>query len=200
MTRDWSTWTSSRPTSFCRPNDRIKILDFGLACPPGAEGVCGLGTPHYVSPEQIEGEMVDGRADLYSLGIMTFELLTGVRPFPEEDPSLLMEAHLTREMPDPRDWVADLPSGICDFIRKATRKKPEDRFPRHGRRPWPIWSRFPGTWAFRDRRGPGRTEDDEPVSVLPGSAAAEIKQPAGRVHPQAAGDGRPDEGRGFQGY
>jgi CRP-like cAMP-binding protein len=114
---------------FLPAEDRIKILDFGLACPPGAEGVCGLGTPHYVSPEQIEGEMVDGRADLYSLGIMTFELLTGVRPFPGDDPSLLLEAHLTREMPDPRDWVADLPDGICDFIRRATQKKPEDRFP-----------------------------------------------------------------------
>ena len=84
---------------FLLPNDRLKILDFGLACPPGSEGLCGLGTPHYVSPEQIEGEAVDGRADLYSLGIMTFELLTGVRPFPEEDPSLLMEAHLPQELP-----------------------------------------------------------------------------------------------------
>ena len=84
---------------FLLSNDRIKILDFGLACPPGSEGLCGLGTLHYVSPEQIEGETVDGRADLYSLGIMTFELLTGVRPFPEEDPSTLMAAHLTRAAP-----------------------------------------------------------------------------------------------------
>ncbi|MGC1403302.1 MAG: protein kinase [Thermodesulfobacteriota bacterium] len=113
---------------FLLSNDRIKILDFGLACPPGSEGLCGLGTLHYVSPEQIEGETVDGRADLYSLGIMTFELLTGVRPFPEEDPSTLMAAHLARELPDPRNWVADLPDGLCQFIKKATQKNPEDRF------------------------------------------------------------------------
>jgi CRP-like cAMP-binding protein len=113
---------------FWLSNNRIKILDFGLACPPGSEGVCGMGTPHYVSPEQIEGEVVDGRADLYSLGIMTFELLTGVRPFPDEDPSLLMESHLTRAIPDPRHWAPDLPSGFCQFIEKATQKKPEDRY------------------------------------------------------------------------
>lgn len=113
---------------FLSPEDRIKILDFGLACPPGSEPLCWLGTPHYASPEQIEGDTVDVRADLYSLGIMTFELLTGVKPFPGDDPAKLLEAHLTQAMPDPRDRVADLPTGMCDFIRRATQKKPEDRF------------------------------------------------------------------------
>jgi serine/threonine protein kinase len=113
---------------FLPSNDRLKILDFGLSCPPGTETLCGLGTPHYVSPEQIEGGVVDGRADVYSLGIMTFELVTGVRPFPEEDPSLLMEAHLTRTIPDPLNWVSDLPESLCRFIRKATQKDPQDRF------------------------------------------------------------------------
>jgi CRP-like cAMP-binding protein len=113
---------------FLPSNDPLKILDFGLACPPGTDTLCSLGTPHYVSPEQIEGEMVDGRADIYSLGITTFELLTGVRPYPEDDPSVLMESHLTREMPDPRNWVLDLPEGFCRFIRQATMKDPKDRF------------------------------------------------------------------------
>jgi len=113
---------------FLLHNDRIKILDFGLSCPPGTEGLCGLGTPFYVAPEQIESDRIDGRADLYSLGIMTFELLTGVRPFQEEDISALMELHLTAELPDPRQWVPDLPEGLCQFIRKATRKNPDDRF------------------------------------------------------------------------
>jgi serine/threonine protein kinase len=48
---------------FLPSNDRLKILDFGLACPPGTDTLCSLGTPHYVSPEQIEGEMVDSRAE-----------------------------------------------------------------------------------------------------------------------------------------
>ncbi len=113
---------------FLPSNDQLKILDFGLACPPGSETICGLGTPYYVSPEQIEGEVVDGRADVYSLGIMTFELLTGVLPYPVDDPSLLMEAHLTKEIPDPRYWVSDLPESLCQFIWKATQKKPKDRF------------------------------------------------------------------------
>ncbi len=118
-----------KPANIFLPStDQLKILDFGLACPPGTDTLCGLGTPHYVSPEQIEGEMVDGRADIYSLGIMTFELITGVRPFPEDDPSIIMESHLTREIPDPRNWVPDLPEGLVRFIRRATRKDPNDRF------------------------------------------------------------------------
>jgi eukaryotic-like serine/threonine-protein kinase len=113
---------------FLPSNDRLKILDFGLACPPGTDTICSLGTPHYVSPEQIEGEMVDGRADIYSLGITAFELITGVRPYPENDPSILLESHLKREMPDPRSWVPELPEGLCRFIREATRKEPQARF------------------------------------------------------------------------
>jgi eukaryotic-like serine/threonine-protein kinase len=117
---------------FLPANDQLKILDFGLACPLGSETLCGLGTPYYVSPEQIEGEVVDGRSDVYSLGILTFELLTGVRPYPENDPFLLMEAHLTQEIPDPRNWVSDLPECLCQFIRTATRKDPKDRFQNMG--------------------------------------------------------------------
>jgi eukaryotic-like serine/threonine-protein kinase len=113
---------------FLPSNDQLKILDFGLACPPGTESLCGLGTPHYVSPEQIEGEVIDCRTDVYSLGIMTFELLTGAHPYPGNDPSVLMEAHLTQEIPDPRNRVSDLPECLCEFIWKATQKDPKDRF------------------------------------------------------------------------
>ncbi len=113
---------------FLPSNDQVKILDFGLACPPGSESLCSLGTPHYSSPEQIEGELIDGRSDVYSLGIMTFELTTGSRPFQTDDPALLMESHLTLEIPDPRNWVSDLPECLCRFIWTATRKDPKDRF------------------------------------------------------------------------
>jgi eukaryotic-like serine/threonine-protein kinase len=113
---------------FLPTDDQLKILDFGLACPSCTEALCGEGTPHYASPEQTDGEMVDGRSDIYSLGIMTFELLTGVCPFAGDDPALLMEAHLTQEIPDPRNWISDLPECLCQFIWKATRKDPKDRF------------------------------------------------------------------------
>lgn len=118
-----------KPANIFMPFDeQLKILDFGLSCPPGSDTLCGMGTPHYVSPEQIEGDVVDGRADIYSLGIMTFELLTGTRPYPGDDPSVLMDAHLNKEMPDPRNWVSDIPDSLCQFIWKATRKDPEKRF------------------------------------------------------------------------
>jgi hypothetical protein len=59
---------------------------------------------------------------------MTFELLTGTRPYVDEDPASLMEAHLTRDLPDPRDRLPDLPAGLCDFMFKTTRKDQNERY------------------------------------------------------------------------
>jgi serine/threonine protein kinase len=69
---------------FILPNDKIKILDFGLACPSGAEQSFD-GTPFYMSPEQIDCLPVDVRTDIYALGLIAYEMLTGQRPFPEKD-------------------------------------------------------------------------------------------------------------------
>lgn len=69
-----------------QPGDRIKIMDFGMACPSGVndKGIFD-GTVFYMAPEQIDVERVDQRSDVYSLGITAFELVTGKRPFPEQD-------------------------------------------------------------------------------------------------------------------
>ncbi len=110
------------------PGDRIKILDFGLACPIGTEAVDFSGTLAYMAPEQITGDAVDPRTDVYSLGILAYEMVTGERPFPGDNPKDLEEMHLNREIPDPADIVPDLPEQLQRFIQTACRRNPDRRY------------------------------------------------------------------------
>jgi serine/threonine-protein kinase len=88
-----------------------------------------IGTFDYIAPEQIEAAAeVDWRADIYALGIMTFEVLTGKLPFGSGHPGALVLAHLTAPPPDPRDFVPDLSPATSEAIRRVMAKRPEDRF------------------------------------------------------------------------
>jgi serine/threonine protein kinase len=113
---------------FIQLDGRTKIVDFGLSCPPGSIDCSLPGTIYYMSPEQIEGETVDERTDIYSFGIMAYEMLTGQMPYPEEDPMKVMELHLREDVPDPRALVPDLPYELSYFIKRATQKNPSARF------------------------------------------------------------------------
>ena len=86
------------------------------------------GTPFYMSPEQIRGEPVDERTDIYSLGIMLYEMLTGKRPFPEESLGKLMDLHVKEDTPDPRILIPDMPEELHSVIMKSIRKDPRERF------------------------------------------------------------------------
>ena len=113
---------------FVLPDDQIKILDFGLACPPGTEDMGLPGTVYYMAPEQIEGDPVHPRTDIYCLGITAFEMITGKRPYPEEDLAALMNMHLNQDIPDPAELVPELPQGLRKFILKACRRQPAERY------------------------------------------------------------------------
>ena len=82
------------------------------------------GTPFYVAPEQIVGDGVDGRADLYALGVTLFELLTGDVPFREGD---VTHHHRHTPPPDPRERVEDLPDAMAELILQLLAKRPDDR-------------------------------------------------------------------------
>jgi serine/threonine protein kinase len=130
--------------------DRAKILDFGLACSIGHEEDLDLvGTPHYMAPEQLLGDPVDERTDIYSLGITAFEMATGRKPFAHSNVAEVFRSLRDSPVPDPRSLNSDLPREFTDFIRRATEKRPDDRFPntdqalanlRHMARRWNVSS------------------------------------------------------------
>jgi serine/threonine protein kinase len=110
------------------PDDHLKILDFGLACPIGTEDFASSGTVAYMAPEQIESLALDQRTDIYALGITAFEMITGRRPFPEDDARALLNMHLESEIPDPCDMLPECPGSLRDFIMKACRRSPDERY------------------------------------------------------------------------
>jgi CRP-like cAMP-binding protein len=112
---------------FILPGERVKILDFGLATPCGTESTMS-GTPHYMSPEQVECLPVDERADIYALGITTYEMVAGRRPFPEDDPHAVMDLHVAQDVPDPALAVPGLPEGLRHFILKACARDRDQRY------------------------------------------------------------------------
>jgi len=109
-------------------NDQVKVLDFGLACPEGTEDFENSGTAHYMAPEQIDGDPVTPRTDLYALGITAYEMVTGRRPFQAESLNDLLGMHLTRDIPDPAEFVPQLPDELRSFILKAGRCDANQRY------------------------------------------------------------------------
>lgn len=111
---------------------RVKLLDFGIAVSPDvSEAKIGeqlFGTPYYMSPEQVMGQQLDGRTDLYSLGILAYELITGEVPFDGDTIEELLMKHLNANTPDPRLLVPDTPEDLVEFIMKATAKNARERF------------------------------------------------------------------------
>jgi len=110
----------------------IRVADFGIArITESSKTATGtvLGTPYYMSPEQIAGKKVDGRADLFSLGVTLYELLTGERPWKGGESIGTLLFQITSDpYPDPMTIRADLPPGILTVIDKALKKNPEERF------------------------------------------------------------------------
>ena len=118
---------------FVQHDDRLKIFDFGIACPVGTEDYLLGGAFPYLAPELFDGEPADERSDIYALGITAYEIVTGQRPYPEESASVLMKLHRTQDIPDPAESVADLPEALRRFILKACRRDPAERYQSVGR-------------------------------------------------------------------
>jgi len=112
--------------------DFVKILDFGIAKILDAPSLTGsqqlFGTPGYIAPEYIQSAEIDGRADLYSLGVILYELVTGALPFDYEYPGDLLVKHVTEEPIRPRDRHSRVELPVEGLILRCLRKKPEERF------------------------------------------------------------------------
>ena len=109
----------------------IKVTDFGVASITSAcrtrTGMV-LGTPSFMSPEQMAGRRVDGRTDLYSLGVMLFQLLTGALPHASESMAQLMNQIVNEPAPDVRSLRPALPEALANVIALALEKRPEVRY------------------------------------------------------------------------
>ncbi|TMK35354.1 MAG: hypothetical protein E6G58_09500 [Actinobacteria bacterium] len=114
--------------------DFCYLTDFGVstwtASSAAAITLTGqmVGTASYVAPEQIEGGSVDGRADLYSLGCVLYECLTGRTPFGGRPAAAALYAHLHEEPPPPRSIRPGLPAGVDDVTTRALKKAPDERY------------------------------------------------------------------------
>ena len=115
-----------------RPNGESILMDFGVAKMLGgaqhtATGAV-IGTAVYMAPEQVRGEIPDERADIYSLGVMLFEIATGKRPYDGDSAISIMMKHINDAVPDVRALRDDVPQGFADVIFKAMAKTREERF------------------------------------------------------------------------
>jgi serine/threonine-protein kinase len=113
---------------------QAKVLDFGIARPEAAgatltEKGLVMGTPRYMSPEQVQGQPVDRRSDIYSLGAVLYCLFTGVEPFVAEDVRQTMLAHLRPVARTPKGIDPTLPQALSDAIMTALEVDPSRRFP-----------------------------------------------------------------------
>jgi serine/threonine-protein kinase len=117
------------------PNGFLKVMDFGiarLAAPSQGQGLTevgtAVGTPDYMSPEQLTGEELDPRSDLYSAGVVLYECLTGRLPFVADTVYALVAKHLEEEPPDPRGANPDIPAPLAQLVMRAMAKRREDRY------------------------------------------------------------------------
>ncbi|MEM7563425.1 MAG: serine/threonine-protein kinase [Pseudomonadota bacterium] len=112
-------------------SDTVKITDFGIArITDSSKTKTGmvLGTPSYMSPEQLAGKKVDGRSDLFSLGVMLYQMLSGSLPFKADSMASLMFKITNEEAPDVRTIKTDIPEGLANIINKAMVKDAENRY------------------------------------------------------------------------
>ena len=121
------------------PGGRLLLTDFGLVKVVGTEqaprvhltGIgMPMGTPDYMAPEQVTGDNVDGRADLYALGVVLYQMLTGTTPFQGETPMQIAARHLQSPVPSPRTLRIDLPPAAEQVILRTLAKRPADRYDR----------------------------------------------------------------------
>src|SRR4051812_4296937 len=151
------------------PDGRVKVTDFGLARAVAGSSVTGdsgmmFGTAAYVAPEQVTGGLADVRSDVYSAGVLLFELLTGVVPFSGDTPVAVAYRHVNEDIPAPSTFVGGLPAELDELVAAATSRDAAQR-------PADARALHAGLVGLRDRLGlhdaVPTADGDQPTEQIP---------------------------------
>jgi serine/threonine-protein kinase len=124
--------------------DRIKLIDFGIAASAGARRLTftklsqTLGTPDYISPEQVKGKRGDARSDLYAMGVMLYEMLTGKVPFTGPNAFVIMNDRLLNNPVPPREIDPQITTQLQEIIYRALERDPRNRYPNAREFAWDL--------------------------------------------------------------
>jgi serine/threonine protein kinase len=116
-------------------NDDVKLIDFGIAGQEGARRLTFaklsqvMGTPDYISPEQVKGKRGDARSDIYAMGVMLYEMLTGKTPFQGPNPFAIMNDRLLNNPIPPRELDPTISPQLQEIIYRAIERDPKNRYP-----------------------------------------------------------------------
>ena len=138
--------------------DRLKLIDFGIAAFDGARRLTFgsfsriMGTPDYISPEQMKGKRGDARIDVYALGVILYEMLTGKVPFHGEDPVAVMNDRLLHNFTPPRELDPSITPQLQEIIYRALERDPRQRYPGAKQFAWDLEN--PEQVAVIDRSQP----------------------------------------------
>jgi DNA-binding beta-propeller fold protein YncE len=156
------------------------LTDFGLSKATGKQSSLTqtggmLGTTDYAAPEQLEGEPVDARADVYSLACVLFEVLTGRVPFARDTQAAKMWAHVSAEPPSVREAAPELPREFDDVVRRGMAKRADERYPSAG-------DLARAATAAAESRSPEIEERSVAVGDAAGDESTRLGRRAGLVH------------------
>jgi len=180
-----------KPANVLLDGEHAYLTDFGLTKRlTGETTMTGsgrwVGTLGYIAPEQIRGQPVDARADVYALGCLLFYVLTGTAPYRRDSDEATLFAHLHDAAPDARALSPDVPGPLADVVRRALEKDPDDRFPSAGDLGRAALAAVgqqatvpPERTVARGAAAPGGAADDE-TAVAGTVAATEVATPTRR--------------------